>query len=291
MNKTITYIKRNNIDVERYNACISNAKNNRIYAYAWYLDIVTDTWDVLVLGDYDVVMPLPYLHVKKLFFRKRIVQPIYCQQLGVFYSDDISHDLFDLFYKKFKTLNPLIYSFNSDNSRYISSLKEKPNYELDINKPYDDIYRNYSNNLKRNLKKAKKYELGITNKIGVAEYIYLKSANKKHRITKKNFITIKKLSQEIKRQNFGSFKAVVFNDEVLAIGFFTKSKNRIIHLLSVSTSKGKQMGATSILFDYIISTNIESDNIIDFEGSIIPGVARFFKSFGASNNGYPLFNK
>ena len=47
----IHYVKRKDLDLNKYDACINNAINSRIYGYSWYLDIVADNWDVLVLND------------------------------------------------------------------------------------------------------------------------------------------------------------------------------------------------------------------------------------------------
>ena len=56
----IRYLTENEIDFKKYDQCIANALNSRIYAYSWYLDIVADkNWDVLVLNDYEAVMPMP----------------------------------------------------------------------------------------------------------------------------------------------------------------------------------------------------------------------------------------
>ena len=75
----IRFVNRNQIDVEKYNYCIEKAIQSRIYAYAWYLDIVADNWSVLVLDDYDAVMPLPW---KIKYGIKYITQPFFTQQLG-----------------------------------------------------------------------------------------------------------------------------------------------------------------------------------------------------------------
>jgi hypothetical protein len=56
----IHYVKRKDLDLNKYDACINNAINSRIYGYSWYLDIVADNWDVLVLNDYEALMPLPW---------------------------------------------------------------------------------------------------------------------------------------------------------------------------------------------------------------------------------------
>ena len=56
----IHYVKREDLEVAKYNDCIENSIQSRIYAFSWYLDIVADNWDVLVLNDYEAVMPVPF---------------------------------------------------------------------------------------------------------------------------------------------------------------------------------------------------------------------------------------
>ena len=66
--KLVQRISHKNINREKYQCCILNAINYRIYAEDWYLDIVTENrWDCLVYNDYEAVMPLPY---RKKFFIK-----------------------------------------------------------------------------------------------------------------------------------------------------------------------------------------------------------------------------
>ena len=77
----IYFVKRNQIDEEKYNNCIATSLQSRMYAYSWYLDIVADNWNVLVLDDYEAVMPLPF---HKKFLISYISQPFFTQQLGVF---------------------------------------------------------------------------------------------------------------------------------------------------------------------------------------------------------------
>ena len=67
----IQYLKNKEIDFKKYDACIAAAINSRIYAYSWYLNIVADNWDALVLNDYEAVMPLPIFRLKKAFFFKK----------------------------------------------------------------------------------------------------------------------------------------------------------------------------------------------------------------------------
>ena len=45
----------------------------------------------------------------------------------------------------------------------------------------------------------------------------------------------------------------------------------------------------SLLFNTIIEQHIADNEILDFEGSMIPGIAKFFKNFGAKGFNYYSF--
>ena len=63
----IRYLKREEIDIQKYDECIENSLESLSYAYSWYLDIVADNWDVLVYDNYKAVMPVPW---RKKYFVK-----------------------------------------------------------------------------------------------------------------------------------------------------------------------------------------------------------------------------
>jgi hypothetical protein len=63
---------------------IARSFNGIVYAYSWYLDIVSPGWDALVKDDYKSVMPLTW---RKKYGIKYLYQPFFTQQLGVFSSD------------------------------------------------------------------------------------------------------------------------------------------------------------------------------------------------------------
>src|SRR5688500_2956885 len=79
--QNIRYIKRADLDVEKWNACVDAAPNGLIYAYTFYLDAMCDNWDALVLNDYEAVMPLPW---RKKWGVTYLYQPLLVAQLGLF---------------------------------------------------------------------------------------------------------------------------------------------------------------------------------------------------------------
>lgn len=295
MKNELTYIKQKDLDVSKYDTCIEGAINTQIYAFSWYLNCVADDWDVLVLGNYEIVMPIPFLKLKRHLFAKKIYQPDFCQQLGVFSKSEISQEVFQLFFDRFMSLRPKNYNFNSfDTINFLSNnhiLSDRVNYELNLLSTYENLYANYSSNLKRNIKKAKKETFSISDKVNVDAFISLKRANTNYKTVSKQYLKKERLLNELCKRDLGKAYGVFSKEELVASIFIIHYQNKFISLTSATSELGKKQGAISFLFDQIIAEQANTTNIFDFEGSMIPGVARFFKSFGSEKVIYKSFLK
>src|SRR5690349_23398356 len=102
----IQYLKREEIDSNRWDKCIEKADNGLIYAYSFYLDHMADNWDALVLGDYEAVMPLTWRRKFGIYY---LYQPFVTASLGVFTTLPIDETLMATFIdqipRKFKLID------------------------------------------------------------------------------------------------------------------------------------------------------------------------------------------
>lgn len=281
----IQYIKRKNLDIEKYNDCIDKSVQSKIYAFSWYLDIVADNWDVLVLDNYKAVMPIPY---NKKYGILYVRQPFQCQQLGVFSLDNISEEIQEKFIQKIplKFLKVSL-DFNSDN--YLSSkMIENKNYILVLNEPYIHQFKTFSKGRKHAVKVGEKQELSIKETsilslMKIQEDYYNYSGFSKDKL---------ELLSEYIINNKKGFLLGIFKDEVLlGGGFFLQSKNRITYLFSSFTNDGKKLQASSFLINHIIKKYEFSNLILDFEGGNMPNIGSFYKSFGAKIETYFSFKR
>jgi hypothetical protein len=69
------------------------------------------------------------------------------------------------------------------------------------------------------------------------------------------------------------------------------SNNRITYLYSIVNKHGRDLQAMSLIINSIIQKHSESSFILDFEGSMLPGVAKFIRSFGAQKELYYHYKK
>lgn len=282
MNNQILYIKHQNIDADKWARCIENAGNTRFFANIWHLDRTAVVWDALVWGDYEFVMPLPIR--KKLGFTY-VYQPLFCQQLGIFPqpSNLIAELFYNLLFDKFSysdvhlnSQNPSIQ--NNGDMEFLS----RQNYLLDLRYNYKSLARGYSTNTKRNIAKSGGNNLQFITGIRLEEYMAFKQANLIDKISRKDIEKLKGIIAFGQYKGMGEIYGVYSSEnELCAAVYFCKWKDRVIYLSAASSKEGKKLGAMYFLVDSFIKSNAEQELKLDFEGSMIPGVARFYSGFGA----------
>lgn len=278
----IQYLLNKNIDLVKYDACISKSFNSRIYAFSWYLNCVTDSWDVLVLNNYEAVMPLPK---RKKYGINYIYQAPWIQQLGVF--SEIKIDKFTI--TKFLTKIPkkfvlIDYFFNSENTIDNKYIKQRVNYTLYLNKDFKNIKSNYNKNRKRisnknfdNLLLNKKNDIDCFLK-------FFKTQNFNFKTHKDSF---EKLENLLKSKNKAvNLWTVSYSNKLIGGIVWLKDKHRITYLLPVANEVAKNNNIPTFLINELIKQHQNTNYILDFEGSMIDGVAQFYKSFGAEKEIY-----
>lgn len=280
----IHYVLKKHLDVAKYNACIEQSSQSRIYAFSWYLDIVADYWDVLVLNDYEAVMPIPW---KQKFELKYVTQPYFCQQLGIFSTDKISKEMQHQFVKKIPSkFLKVTLGLNSQNC-VISDKNIRKNLFLNLSKSYSELFKNFSKGRKHAIKVGEKQQL-VLKETSIESLIEIQKNQYEYQFPEN---TLQQLATEILQRKNGEILGV-FKDEVLLGGaFFVRSSKRMVYLFSAFTNVGRELQAASFLINQVLKTNQNSPLIFDFEGGNIPNIATFYNSFGAEKENYSLVKR
>ncbi len=281
----ITYIRHRDIDTEKWDNCIRNSFNGIIYAYSWYLDIVCTEWDGLVEDDYESVFPL----VKsRKFGINYIYPPFFTQQLGVFSKNLLTEtkvrDFLNAIPSIYKYAEINLNTFNKIDQREFKCLSNL-NYELDLVNSYDNIRKNYSQNLKRNLKKADDNSLSLITNIKPEDIIDLFRENRGKALrffNEKDYFNLKRLVYALIYKRKAEVSGVYSKRNNLCAGaIFVTSNNKAIFLFSALNDEGRSYSAMPFLIDNYIRLHSSRNMIFDFEGSNDPKLARFYKSFGS----------
>jgi hypothetical protein len=276
----IIHLRNNSIDHKLWDSCITQSYNQLVYAYSWYLDVVSPGWEALVTENYEYIMPLP---VKSKYKISYLVQPILTQQLGIFSKNEITEVVVDEFVK---ALPYFSYEINLNEHNSYSKALVYPNFKLNLNKPYDQIKASYSKNTLRNIEKANKLKLEVKTNIPVEDFLNFYYADEKNYLTVKRPILEKLIKAGISINELTLYGVFSAENNLIAGLCLLNSGNMLTNLLPVSNEDGKASSAMFLLIDYLIKNNDNCFKILDFEGSKIDGVARFYKGFGAKNHPY-----
>ena len=287
---SIIYKHSKDIDYRKWDLCIHKSFNGIVYAYSWYLDIVSEEWGALIEGDYKNVMPLPY---NKKYGISYLYQPYFTQQLGVFSTEKLGENTVAKFLKSipkyFKYIDINLNIFNKILSDDFYIIKKKT-FQLDLIRPYGELKTLYSKNTKRNINKALSKKITISKALQVPLLINLFKNNKGTElpeIKEAHYKNIRDVINFSLQHKMGYvYGAYSDKNELLASAFFIISNKKVIFLFAASTTYGKKNSAMFLIIDEFIKLHSEKQLTLDFEGSNIDGLARFYSSFGAKQSIY-----
>ena len=286
----IKFISNKDIDYAQWDDCIRKSFNGNVYAYSWYLDIVSEDWNALVEDDYKSVMPLTG---RKKYGLHYLYQPAFTQQLGVFSVNKFSKEKVEEFLQAIPDRYKLIeINLNKYNSLGEGKFKIKNNltHELDLINSYVNLRTYYSVNTLRNITKATKKGLYVEYKTDPAEIIKLFRKNRGKDISQlksKEYKILKNLIEFcISRGHGASWGVYTEKKDLCAGAFFVQSNNKVVFLFSATNATAKKNGAMAFLIDHFIQENAQRSLTFDFEGSNDKNLARFYKSFGSKECEY-----
>jgi hypothetical protein len=281
----IRYIRHNEIDFGKWDRAIDLSCYESPYGYSWYLNLAAENWDALVEDDYRSVMPLTW---KKKYLLTLLYQPLNTQQLGIFSVAPPSESLVREFLENIPPrflLADICFNLSNDRVSGILPAEKRANYEICLEKDYQDLYQGYHSNTRRNLAKATRAGLR-TGHAGVDDFLVLKAARDPMPFRQSRYERLHKLRTGLLKRNSGTISAAWEGDALVAAVFWLHSQTRTIYLLPVSDKAGREYRAMFLLVDQLIREQANTNKILDFEGSNIKSIARFFEGFGAARKDY-----
>lgn len=282
----IKYLKHQQIDFVKWDLAIDKCSAPLIYGYAWYLNTITSNqWDALVMGDYEAVFPMPW---KKKFGLKYIYQPYFCQQLGVFGSNDLKLNINDFLKAIPRRYVWVDMQLNLKHGNPTKG-RMRNNYQLKLNPSYAQIAANYNPDVHKNIRKVERQDIvfkwgipseqviamnrqawgALNPEISEGHYQQL-AANCNIALSKGQLLTL------------GAY----LEGELLGAVLFFISPAYIFYMNGGANAAGKKFGIMNSLIDEVIQRYAGQAMILDFEGSEIEGVAYFYSKFGSEIQPY-----
>jgi len=287
----ISYLKHYEIDKQRWDDCINQSDNGLVYAMSWYLDMVCPDWEALIKDDYQYVFPLTR---GKKYGIHYLFQPYFAQQLGVFSVHPVDTLITDEFIRsiprKYRLVEINLNEFQEQGTENPERMmKDNFNLTLALSKPYEELYSNYSQNTRRNLKKAREAKIRIADIVNENELIQMFRKNRGKDIEKMNdsaYSILHQIVTECKKRGMIKISGAFTNDKLCAGVLFLSWKQRHIFLFSASNADARKNGAMSLIIDTFIRQHAGYNETLDFEGSNDKNLARFYHSFGSAGNYY-----
>jgi len=288
----IRYLTHDEIDKARWDQCLESAVNRRIYAFSWYLDIVSPGWEALVKDDYSALFPLT--HFRKWSVRY-LAQPFFAQQLGIFSAENPTAEMVSDFILHI----PDQFRFVEIHLNSQNSLPELPgeqtartNYELDLHVRYEALLQNFSTNARRNIRKGKEAGNVPDHNMMPQQLVALFRDNfgvKEGKLHEQDYAKIVKLIRFCVENQKGFVVGSGIPGQPVSSGaFFLFDHTRVYFLFAASAPEARKSGSMYHLINQFITDYAGSDLILDFEGGNDPELGRFYKGFGALATAYPM---
>lgn len=253
-----------------------------VYACSWWLDIVSPGWEALILDDYSTGMPLTQ---RKKFGISYLYQPAFTQQLGIFGKTNNAEAFLKAIPKKFRLVEIQLNYLNRPGTSENISLTNKLTHHLPLDRNIEEIRSRYSENTRRNIKKFERTELKIQQEKNIEDLIQIFRSNKGARIEtlkEEEYDVLRKLiDASTSRDACTILKVKNNNEEVIAGAAFIHSFSSYIFIFSATDQQARETGAMAAIIDHFIERHAGEQKFLDFEGSMNPDLARFYKSFGS----------
>ena len=286
----IQHLTHDQIDKHRWDQVVLHTPGSTIYGQSWYLDAVCPDWEALITTDYTRVMPLT---VRKKYGFSYLYQPLLSQQLGVYSLKRLKSEEADEFLKaiphSFKLIEITLNEQTQPGPQF--SVDAHTTCRLNLNYAYNLLQEKYSENTRRNLAKASKEGLRFRTNININELLELlgkdKSAGAKVLLARKNRLALHRLASSMLNRKAGMICGVKNrHGELLAAALMGQDKSFHYYLAPAMNEEARESRAMFYLIDRYIHLNAGLPVTLDFEGSDIGSVARFYRGYGAVPSTY-----
>jgi hypothetical protein len=280
-----------------------------VFLRDWWLDCACgENWDVLLSvknGEVIAAMPL-YLPVGNV-----VSMPHYTQVMGVWfaresadtkYSSILEHRqaVCKQFIEKLRKYKSFLQNFDYDFTDWLPFYWEgfkqttRYSYILDNLKSRDIILENMSQQIRRNLKKSEKAQITVRRGVPIEDFIKIQTLTfeRQNKKNKQSSAVLSRLVETAQNREQGDIFGGYDSDGNLhAVAFVVWQKSSAYYIAGGGNPVFRSSGAHSLVLWEAIKHVSQYTDTFDFEGSMIPGVERFFREFGALQKPYFTISK
>jgi len=303
----IQVIESSKIEADLWDDFVVESPQGSIYALHQSLDALCENWAAIhVYHDGQLRAVFPFQSQRK-YFISYSYPPMFTQFLGLICAKNVTEAdsvqiqklVIDYFKEAFSAFSQSFSPNMNDLGIWKKEgfkIETKKTYILSLGKDPDKLFKNFSENLRRNIKKgSKRFETPVVLETS-DELVDLFKQEKGKEIDSIRDYQYKAYSQWINHL-INQNRALVFglrsaNGGLIAGVVLLIYKNQMIYSLGGVKAEWRSSGASPFIIWHGIQKAINlGAELFDFEGSVHPGIERFFKSFGSQMVNYYAVHK
>ncbi len=247
------------------------------YLLPAYLDVLVPDWALLQVGEH--YFPLP---VRRVLGFRLLEQPLLTQRFALVSASDTAPppyaELLQYLQAHFQHIDLCL-----DTTGLVLApgwqQQERVTYRLDVPASSELLYTGYNNHLRRILKKP--VDLELRKDIDLTAFLPFlrRHLNEKTRLPASFYTKAEALllSPALKWHLYGAFSG----QELVAACAILHTGKQAYYQLAASAPAGKEQNAMHLLVNRVLEDLCGQGILFDFEGSMIPGLQRFYGGFGA----------
>jgi len=287
-----------------YRELCSKEDSIPVFSRDWWLNAACgDDWDVLLEeknGKVQAAMPL-YVPCHRI-----ITMPHYTQTMGVWFAagaDDTKYSsmleqrqtICKSFIDRLKSYKNFRQNFSHDFTDWLPfywagySQTTRYTYILHDIKDFDKSLSRMSQQARRNLKRAEEQSITVRRGINTDDFLKIQALTferQNKRNTQSSAVLRRIIDAAREREQGDIFGGYDEEGNLHAVAFVVWQNSSAYYIAGGSDPALRSSGAHALVLWEAIKYASQYTDTFDFEGSMIPGVERFFREFGAVQTPY-----
>ncbi|MFT4033230.1 MAG: hypothetical protein QM669_12475 [Siphonobacter sp.] len=288
-------VRRAQLNISDYDACVRASSEGTIYGLSWWLDIVSPDWDTVVWKDgnqYKAVLPIP---IRKRYGIRFVHQPLFCQFLAIYSADPLSETNQKAFLNFVLKQYRFVASFQLAGEPFLQDgptlkITKFCTYTLSLERPYASISAGYNRDRKMNLKRSGKVAWQRVKGTEIQTLGTIFRAEHENQIVggadQSAYELLEELFKATEQRHCSELWYAELDGLRQAGTWLVTWKNRCIYLFNAATQVGRNGNARTYLLDQYFRQMAGQAIVFDFESPAIDDIAGFYASFGGKAEPY-----
>lgn len=280
----IRYVQHADIDKRAWDEQLARDPEAQWYGLSATLDAAAPGWDALIDEEAGQQLAIPW---RRKFGIVYTYQPFLIQQLGPYGTGRSPRDTARFLAElpaRFRYADIYLCGGDADQASPEIAFTRCTNLLLSLDAPAEALRAAYSENLRRNLRKATVPEAAFDEAVPVDELLAFLTGSeqfRRWRIAPRQVAAMERILRSSIDRGEGESWGIRHAGALAAGAFFVRWGGRSIFLKGLTNAQGRELRAMHALIDRYIGRHAGTGLVLDFAGSNDPDLARFYSGFGA----------